>query len=54
MGIQAHVSVGQPNATRKDMAAAIKRFGDLGLTVHITELDVRASNDSHEEMLKEA
>ena len=54
MGIQAHVRTGQSNATRQDMAAAIKRFGDLGLQVHITELDVKASDDSQEEMQKQA
>ena len=40
MGMQMHVSVDNP-PTREHIAAVIKRFGDLGLQVHVTELDVK-------------
>ena len=39
MGLQYHVKDGNP-PSREHVAATIKRFGDLGLKVHITELDV--------------
>lgn len=38
VGLQAHLRLASP--TRQSMTDNIKRFGDLGLDVHITELDV--------------
>ena len=40
MGLQFHVDVYNP-PTREHVAATIKRFGDLGLQVHVTEMDVK-------------
>ena len=43
MGIQFHVYDDYLNDfSQSDIAAMIKRFGDLGLQVHITEIDVAA------------
>ena len=45
VGLQMHVSVdGYPSPW--DVAANIKRLGELGLEVHITEMDVRCSGCS--------
>ena len=42
MGIQFHVKdADTASLTRESVAATIKRFGDLGLQVHITEMDVK-------------
>jgi endo-1,4-beta-xylanase len=40
VGFQMHLNVGGTN-TAERIAAIFKRFGDLGLEVHITEMDVR-------------
>jgi hypothetical protein len=43
IGLQMHISVdGYPAPS--DVAANMKRLGELGLKVHITEMDVRCSN----------
>jgi endo-1,4-beta-xylanase len=39
VGFQMHVFLDGP--TRQDLAANMRRLGDLGLQVHITEMDVR-------------
>ena len=39
VGLQYHVSVGD-EITRESTAQLIKSFGDMGLQVHITEMDV--------------
>ena len=40
MGLQFHVDDNAGNLSRQDVANSIKRFGELGLQVHITEMDV--------------
>ena len=53
IGIQAHVGVDDGANSRENVAKQIKKFGDLGLKVHITELDVKVANDSNEELWKQ-
>ena len=50
IGIQAHVGVDDKANSRENVAKQIKKFGDLGLKVHITELDVKVANDSDWEL----
>ena len=54
IGIQAHVSTSQHEhkiaTNRSNIAKQIKKFGDIGLQVHITELDIKTSNESDAEM----
>ena len=40
MGIQFHVDATGGNLSRENIAETIKSFGELGLQVHITEMDV--------------
>lgn len=42
IGIQTHIGISLPHA--RDIDKTIKRFGELGLEVHITELDVSYFN----------
>jgi len=42
IGLQMHIHDDSP-PTREETAATIKMFGDLGLQVHITELDVKCT-----------
>ena len=53
IGIQAHVGVNDGANKRENVAHQIKKFGDLGLKVHITELDVKTDNDSEAELIKQ-
>ncbi len=50
-GMQAHMTEG-PLSDFKSIAANIKRFTDLGLEVHITEIDVRILGEGTEEQFK--
>lgn len=43
VGLQMHVSVDQ-HPSQADISANIKQLGALGLTVHITEMDVKCPN----------
>ena len=40
VGLQYHVDIWDTEVTRESTAALIKTFGDMGLQVHITEMDV--------------
>jgi len=44
VGLQMHVDVNS-HPTEADLRANIKRFGDLGLDVHLTEMDVKSGGD---------
>jgi len=50
VGLQMHVSLEEP-PNPQDVAANIKRLNDLGLEVHITEMDVRIREPATEEKL---
>ena len=52
--MQSHHSTSDTNASREDVDKVIKKFANLGLQVHITELDVKTANDSEEELQKQA
>ena len=45
VGLQMHISIDQ-KPTAADISANIKALGDLGLIVHITEMDVKVSNSN--------
>jgi len=51
IGFQMHFKSSEP-ITVEMVDAAIKKFGALGLTVQITELDVECKNGSSEELDK--
>ena len=52
--MQAHVGIHDPANSRRNVAKQIKKFGDLGLKVHITELDVKLDNNSDWDYAKQA
>lgn len=53
VGLQAHIDVKSSEWIR-EVAATVERFGELGLEVHITELDVRLpADDAGAERLRE-
>ena len=56
MGLQFHVDADGGNMNRQDVANTIKRFGELGLQVHITEMDVGcpSCSDFNQAELKQA
>jgi len=54
VGLQMHINVENPPKP-EDVAANIKRLNDLGLIVHITEMDVRIRTPpSNEDLIKQA
>ena len=52
--MQAHVGIHDPANSRRNVAKRIKKFGDLSLKVHITELDVKVDNSSDWDYKKQA
>lgn len=51
IGFQAHMRAGS-GPSREEMAANFKRFSDLGLKIHVTELDVRVRQPTTPEGLE--
>lgn len=52
IGLQNHISVDSPSLI--DIDASIREYGELGLEIHITELDMSLKENSEEEFLRQA
>jgi endo-1,4-beta-xylanase len=50
VGLQMHIRVGQPHRP-ENISANLERMGDLGLDVHITEIDVSIYGEPTEQKL---
>ena len=55
IGFQAHVDLSFDNAAKlASFRSNLQRFADLGLEIHITELDIRLSSDAREQLEAQA
>lgn len=55
IGFQMHISLSFDNdVLLRDVARNLKRFSDLGLEIHITELDIRLTSDTSSQFQQQA
>lgn len=52
IGLQSHLSIDNPSLT--DVNTSFLEYGELGLEIHITELDMGLTDNSEEEFLNQA
>lgn len=52
IGLQTHITIDNPSLV--DVNTSIMEYGELGLEIHITELDMGLTDNSEEELLRQA